>query len=290
MKKVILFLPFVVFADINPFTAGLNSNYGLTPQEKAILENKKMIIKISKDEDKLKKKIDDFNSKFIILNQSINDIQTKFSSLNSLLLEIDKTHQKIAYLNSKIKELDKVESLEKNITKLYKELNNIKKEQNNLKLAINNITKIQNENFKYLTESIKTILNQLNNISTSSMSASEAFIRAKKMFINKNYDEAEKLFLFTYSKRYYPATSLYYLGEIEYNKHNYKKALEYYKKCISVYPKRASFTSKLLFHTGIAFSKIGNKEASKLTFLKLINDYPDTIYAKEAKKYLEKNN
>jgi len=36
-----LFAPFILLADINPFNAGINSNYGLTPQEKVILENKK---------------------------------------------------------------------------------------------------------------------------------------------------------------------------------------------------------------------------------------------------------
>ena len=42
MKKLFFILPIVLLADVDPFKAGLNSTnpYGLTPQEKAILQNK----------------------------------------------------------------------------------------------------------------------------------------------------------------------------------------------------------------------------------------------------------
>ena len=38
----------------------------------------------------------------------------------------------------------------------------------------------------------------------------------------------------------------------------------------------------------ISFEKLGNKEAAKMTLQKIINDYPNSKYAKLAKKELEK--
>jgi outer membrane protein assembly factor BamD (BamD/ComL family) len=44
----------------------------------------------------------------------------------------------------------------------------------------------------------------------------------------------------------------------------------------------------MLYHTAISFKKIGNKKAAKITFKKLIHDFPNSKYAKYAKKELEK--
>ena len=77
------------------------------------------------------------------------------------------------------------------------------------------------------------------------------------------------------------------MGEIAYKQGKYKEALAYYKMSVKYYPKKTSFTARLLYHTGIAFKKTGNKKGAKLTFEKLIQDFPDSKYAKLAKKELE---
>jgi TolA-binding protein len=68
----------------------------------------------------------------------------------------------------------------------------------------------------------------------------------------------------------------------------YKEALAYYKKSITLYPKKASFTDRLLYHTAISFLKLNQGKNARLTFEKLIKDFPKSKYAKLAKKELEK--
>jgi len=159
-----------------------------------------------------------------------------------------------------------------------------------IKISIEEITKIQNENFKNLSNSIQAILNQLRNLNnqTSKLNPKTAFEKARKYYFNGNLDKATKLFLYSLNKKNLPATSSYYLGEISYKQGKYKKALAFYKKSITLYPKKTSFTDRLLYHTGISFLKLKQKKNAKLTFQKLINDFPNSKYSALAKKKLEK--
>ena len=120
------------------------------------------------------------------------------------------------------------------------------------------------------------------------MSAKQAYNKAKQYFFDGELLKAKELFLYSLNKNYLPATSSYYLGEIAYKLGKYKKALAYYKKSISLYPKKTSFTDRLLYHTGISFLNLNQRKNAKLTFEKLIKDFPDSKYAKLAKKKLEK--
>jgi TolA-binding protein len=286
MKKLLFFIPFLLFADVDPFNAGnLNSPnpYGLTPDEKAILKNKNEIIKNKENIKKLQKEIQEIKnnlaSKLVMYDEIINDLKDKTSSINTIIDEIDNLNVKIKNIENRIKNVENnLSSLENNVTSLNTKYDKLKE-------SINEIVKIQNENFKYLTASIQNILTQLKQ---QKLSPKEAFKKAKKLYFSGKLDEAKNLFLISLNNRYLPATSSFYLGEIAYKQKNYKEALAYYKKSISLYPKKTSFTAKLLYHTGISFEKLGMKKNAKLTFKKLVNDFKNSKYAKLAKKELEK--
>jgi len=280
MKRLLFFLPLLLLAEVDPFGAGLNSNtpYGLTPQEKAILGNKKEI-------SKLKVQIDNVNEQLGQLKLKLNNyddvINQKLSAFSTILDELKVQKEQIQKIqtsdetqNKKINEINqKIASLEENITAI--------------KTSIQEITKIQNENFNNLKSAIMQIVNTLKHQNTK-LSPTQAYIKAKKLYFSNQLNEAKKLFLYSLEKRHLPATSAYYLGEIAYKQGKYKEAIAFYKKSVSIYPKKASFTSILLFHTGNAFLKLGQKDKAKLTFQKLINDFPNSKYASLAKKKLEK--
>ncbi|GAX87822.1 conserved hypothetical protein [Lebetimonas natsushimae] len=279
MKKLLFLLPLLLFADVDPFNAGnLNSPnpYGLTPDEKAILKNKNEINKnkktILKLENEIKKIKNDIASKLVMYDETINDLKDKTSSINTIISEIDNLNQKISIIENNLS------NLENNITALNKKYDTLKE-------SINQIVKVQNENFKYLTTSIQNILIQIKNQNTSPKSA---FLKAKKLYFSGKLNEAKNLFLISLNNNYLPATSSFYLGEIAYKQKKYKEALAYYKKSISLYPKKTSFTDKLLYHTGMSFEKLGMSENAKLTFEKLIHDFKNSKYANLAKKELEK--
>ena len=281
MKNLLFFiLPILLFAEVDPFSAGLNSQtpYGLTPQEKAILKNKKDINKLKLELQNLSDELNQLKLKFAnyddVITQKLSGFNTILDELKVQKENIKKLQEENNNQNAKIEEITKkINSLEANITAI--------------KESIKEITKIQNQNFNSLKDAIKQILDMLKKQSKP-LSPKEAHYKAKKLFFSNKLNEAKKLFLYSLQNRYLPATSAYYLGEIAYKQGNYKEALAYYKKSVQLYPKTASFTPRLLYHTGISFLKLGDKKSAKITFQKLINDFPNSKYAKLAKKELEK--
>jgi len=90
-----------------------------------------------------------------------------------------------------------------------------------------------------------------------------------------------------YEKKYRLSETLFYLGEIKYRTAHYKESLAFYKKSISNTKKTTYFTDDLLYHTGYSFEKLHNKEAAKKSYMKLINDFPNSIFIKYAKSRLK---
>jgi hypothetical protein len=130
MKKLFFLLPIILLADIDPFKAGdltSSSPYGLTPQEKAILQNKKNIQKNIDLINELKKNLNDFKSKlvqkFVEYDQSISDLSNKLSSFDTILSEIDATKISLDKLKKELKDVNltdmkiKIKLLEQNIHK-----------------------------------------------------------------------------------------------------------------------------------------------------------------------------
>ena len=289
MKKLlILFFLVFLYAEVDPFKAGdLNSPspYGLTPTEEVILKNKKEIEKnsllIKNLQENLKKIKSKITQKFIEYDDKISNLQTKYTAFNALLDELDATKLKIDKLSKKLKDI--------NLTTLDNKIKILEEENKRLKEAFEEFIKIQNQNLKALNSSIEVILKELKELKLKKpLNLKEAMKKAKAYFFGNQLNKAKELFLYTLKSDYLPATSSYYLGEIAFKQKKYKEAIFYYKKSIILYSKKTSFTPKLLYHTGISFLKLNQKEKAKLTFKKLINDFPNSKFSKLAKKELEK--
>jgi len=289
MKKVIFFLPLILLAsDINPFGAGnINSNtpYGLTPDEKAIVKNKKSIVKNKKAISNLEYETYQINSELNTLKLRMNSydeiINGKLASFNTIINELNQTKKNYSTLKNQIEDINGT------VNNLQNKINSIKQEIITIKKTIGAIVDAQNKNMIYIKNAITDIYSQLKKMKRP-LDVKNAFNKGKNLFFNNKLDKAKEYFLYSLSKKYLPATSAYYLGEIEFKEHNYQKALAYYKKSIKFYPKKTSFTALLLYHTAISFEKLGDKKTAKLTLNKLISDFSNTKYSKLAKKELEK--
>lgn len=77
--------------------------------------------------------------------------------------------------------------------------------------------------------------------------------------------------------------TLHGLGRVEYYSGNPDKALVYFSKMYTKYPKASIAPSSLLF-IGRSLGKLGKKDEAKQAFIKVIEDYPGTKEANEAKK------
>jgi len=280
MKKFLFLLPLFLFADVNPFNAGLNSPnpYGLTTDEKYILQNKKNINILQKKLNHIQKTVNQIKLKLANYDEIINDrlsaFPTVIDEVNTAMNDISKLKLEFNQTKTKIENIEKrLDSLENNIT--------------SIKLSIKEIIKTQNENIQILKNTLNEIIKKIDNMNKP-ISPKKTFLEAKKAFFANKLDKAKEGFLFSLSKKYLPATSSYYLGEIAYKKKNYKEALAFYKKSVNFYPKKTSYMPRLLYHTAISFEKLGNTKGAVLTLQKLINDFPKSKYLNLAKKELEK--
>lgn len=108
-----------------------------------------------------------------------------------------------------------------------------------------------------------------------------------RLFGKKRYTEAQKRFTITDTKRYKPAASNYYLGEIAYYSKKYEDAIFYFKKSAGLYD-QASYIDTLLLHTAVSLEKSGDKSQAKAFYENIIANYKGKKSAKIAKERLKK--
>lgn len=269
--------------------------YGLTTSEKYILQNKKSIKNLKNEN--------------ILLKEEISALREKLEGLKSVTEGVDRNLNKIKL---KIDELqkqngDKVKRLEDKVSQIDMELNKTISIQSENFSQIKNVLKeltslIDNINSSYVSKDefkkeIKSVYSyideKINKLQEkrdlSSKSGHYLYTTARKYYSKKSYDKAKEYFLWSIKKRYKPATSSFYIGEICYYQKKYSCAVEYYKKSVSIYSK-SSFMPTLMLHTAISLENLGQKKEAKLFYKNLIKKFPKTKAAKIAKSKLAKLN
>jgi TolA-binding protein len=295
MKKFTI-LPFLIAslnADVSAFEAGnLDSNnpYGLTQDEKYILQNKKDISKLKsiidsqqkiinsqqKDIDKLKTQFFEYKQNFDALNQKISGLNTLLPSFGQTSAEVDMLKKELNVTKTNVLNLtNNLVDLKQVVTQ-----NKTTNDKNTQKI-INLIEKLAQKLDKQKTKKVTKSGNFKN------WSLSKIFKSAINDYRKYRFTSAYDKFYYLYKKKYRTSETLFYLGEVNYKRGYYKEALVFYKKSISNMKKTAYFTDDLLYHTGYLFEKLHNKEAAKKSYMKLINDFPKSIFTKYAKKRLQ---
>ncbi len=115
--------------------------------------------------------------------------------------------------------------------------------------------------------------------------SSKLFSRGVMLVKEKKYLDAQKRFEILLSRSYKPASSNFYMGEINYGRGKYTEAIKYYQ--ISAEKnENAAYMDRLLLHTAISLEKTGNEKQAKGFFQAIVDGYPDSASAREAKKHL----
>ncbi len=295
MKKVLFSLMSATFllAEPSAFEAGnLDSPnpYGLTKDEKYILENKKNIQKLQKIILKQQilinqnnKTINDLQLKIVNFKLKLNLLSQRIDGINTVLSSIDEINQKVNNLQQELNSTNIVLfSLKDKFIQVQNEVNNNKKATDD---NINTVIGLTEQ----IAKDVETLKQQINVIKKESdfknWSKKDIFNKAVYYFNNKNYAKAQKMFNYLYKNNYKTATSLFYLGDIEYKFGHYKNALAFYKKSIQK-KKKAKYMPILLYHTGYSLERESKPKFAKNSYLKIIKDYPKSIFVKYAKKRL----
>jgi TolA-binding protein len=293
---VAIISPAVIFAgEPSAFGAGdLTSEtpYGLTSNEKVILETEKKLKKVALKSstqanqlDSLRERIDGLQSIVESLsrkshNNKIN-LQTLQTSTTQSFGSINEYQARLAESVSQNKqELDKLKLMILEVSKSVDEINKnyVTKDEYNLLIKDFN-------NFKGLMA--QELKNSANAKKSSSIKSPDLYNRAKRNFDKKRYTQAINDYEELIKRKYRPAYAHYMIGEMYFQRKNYARAISYFKKSSSLYSK-ASYMPKLMLHTAIAMKKTGDKKHADAFFDAIIKKYPSSNEAKEAKKYLAK--
>jgi len=295
MKKSLfyLFLFFSILYSEEPsaFEAGdlnLENPYGLTKDEKFILKNKQEIKKIKKM----------LLSQQKIIQQQQNSLKLLKLKLLNYKLKIDSITQRITGIETILSQIDNlsidVEKIKRDsnqsqttILKLETDLKQLKIELNNLILVVNKNKVSNDNNTKMIINLIEELATNLDKLEkkVNTPSNYQLYQKALTLFKKQKYKESKPIFLKLYNKNYKIADVSFFLGEIEYRFAHYQRALSYYKKSIQTGLSK-HLIDDLLYHTGYSLEKLGQKESAKNSYLKLINDYPNSMFVKYAKKRL----
>ena len=302
MKKLLFLISLlsVGYAEPSAFLAGdLDSDnpYGLTKDEKYIWQNKQAIKKLTKL----------VNSQQQIIDKQSKELKRLKIQFLNYKLKVDNLAQQVDGVKSILPLFDnvslKVENIKKDLNSTNRVLFALKDEVNNLKTNVNENKKINDSNIQTIIALIEKLATNVDKIEKEIDKKIEEKIKEKNDFrnwplkdifskavYNFNHSEltkAKEMFLYLNEKKYKLPYVLFYLGEIEYKRGHYKTALAYYKKTIKLTKNNTYYMDDLLYHTGYSFEKLGNIEAAKKSYMKLVQDYPKSILVKYAKKRIE---
>ncbi|MBL0686582.1 MAG: tetratricopeptide repeat protein [Sulfurospirillum sp.] len=290
MKKLITVWLIVICSllaqEPSVYNAGnLNSKkpYGLTSNEKHILNNSNKVEKLDIDIKNINIKLSGTNEKYEGLRSVTEAFGIKISKIDQKINKIQKSF---------VDENTSIATLRKELSELKTYVNESRalqdKNQKNIKLVLGELSSlIDSINNNYVSKDLleksnKKKLKPKSNKKVSSLSSKSGVTLLKEgieFFNKKMYSESKLRFMRLVEINHKPARSNYYLGEIAYFQKSYKEAIEYYKKSISLYDK-ANYMPTLLYHTGVSFSKLKQSSQATQFFNALKQGYPDSKEAK----------
>ena len=295
----------LIGAEPSAFGAGDLSNpepYGLTSNEKVILDNKDKLHKVvvksnnqANEVDSLRERIDGLQSIIESLSRKAHNNKINFNRLseeNTIKAESSDEYEK------RVSEV--VQNNSENIAKIKAEIDKLKIAMSEISLLVDTMNK------DYVTKAeFNSLVNDVNNFKTlmvkelksskntapaksklSSKTNGQIATEAKVFFDKKYYKNAIENYEYLIKQKYKPANAHYMIGEMNFRRKNYSNAISYFKKSSSLYTK-AAYMPTLMLHTAISMDKTGDKTNAQKFFNAVVAKYPQSSEAKEAKKYLD---
>jgi len=298
-----IFLTSIIWAnEPSVFQAGAldkKDPYGLTQTEQYILTNKKAITRNTKSLNKITRSLEEFEERIksfseVLLSTTNKQQQSIFknqSTIDTLQVELQSLQITITNEKTLLEEQNKQNAQALTDLKFFlKELTDLSKEINS-----NYVNKAYLE--KYVQEQIKAQL-KVNKASSTTVKKStslnaikgktgaQLFQEIETLLATAKYEEMKPIAKRLIELKHKPARNSFYLGEAYFYTKDYRNALTLYKKSASLYQK-ANYMPKLLLHAGIASSRTGNKKDAQNFYQSVINNFPKSNQAKEAKRYTQ---
>ena len=235
---------------------------------------------------------------FLILNITLNSIENSMfieesnrpkNNIKYLIYKISEQNEEISYLSDRVANLDEqifklIESRKKYILKTDV-IDLIKEILEKQKMSVNNIKDEIVKN-KFPDNKIE----EMNEIDKDNKNINN-YDKALEFFKKGKYILSEEYFKESIKNNYKEALSLFYLGEIFFIRKLYKEAFSYLKKSIQVSKNKnnISFLPNVVYlHIGISLYKLGVMDKAENFFKYVIENFPNSISAREAYIFLKK--
>lgn len=255
--------------------------YGLTAEEKLILENKQEIQAVVQKNNIQNAKVETVTERLdglqtIVegLGQSVNEHRIELQKLSEFSSE--------GNLSASIKELRQQTAVNsENITQLKTLLEELSHVVDSV-----NASYVSKDEFSQLMKQLKLTIPAKAEIN-SKMDPELLDKKAKALFDQEKYAEAQACYEVLIQKKYKIAGSNFWLGETYFQRKEYKQAISYYKESASLYDK-ASYMPTLLLHAGYSMEKTGDLTSAKAFYKATISKFSGTGAAAEAQALLSK--
>ncbi len=255
------------------------------------------ILKLENQTKQLEISLEGLKSIYEGSSSSLKDLNDKINSfgnnsnvddaLNSVKEDVVKNTNNIQMLK------DSIDSYVKQIQELItnemhnKQQNNIDSNKTSPNSNTNIIKKIIDNNATNPNGNKDIIDNSNENIifDKDTTRRSEIFKEARSLTYSKKFDEAISRYKWFIEINYKKAESNYMLGNIAYEQNRYKDAVYYYKES-AILDDKAKYMPRLLLNSANSFRVLNDKDNSQNFYNALIDLFPESVEAKEAKKYI----
>ncbi|RLA70490.1 MAG: hypothetical protein DRG30_09195, partial [Epsilonproteobacteria bacterium] len=263
---------FLQAAEPSAFGAGnLNAPnpYGLTSNEKVILQNKNSLNDVKIKSNNQANEVDSLRERLDGLQSIIESLSRKAHNNKITLKQLDEqSSQDSESADEYEKRLSEVTqanalSIEK-INTILPELSTIIDSINSTyitKTEFNALVDDVNKFKSLMASDLKGKKSGSKSSTFANMSNGEVATKAQAFFKKKYYTDAIKYYSYLIEKNYKPAYAHYVIGEMNYKRKNYSNAISYFKKSVSLYSK-GSYMPNLMLHTALSMKNSGdNKNA-----------------------------
>ncbi len=256
--------------------------YGLTSEEKLILENKKEIQAVAQKNNIQSAKVETVSERLDGLQAIIEGLGQSVNEHNIALQKMSESTAGNDKLSSAVNEL-RLQSTanSENITQIKTLLEELSHVVDSV-----NASYVTKEEFSLLMKQLKITLPSKTE-SSGKMDAQAIEKKAKELFDQQKYADAQSYYEILIQKKYKAHEAHFWIGETYFQRKEYKQAISFYKESASLNDK-ASYMPTLLLHTGQAMEKNGDLTSAKAFYKATVSKYSGSGAANEAQERLSK--
>ena len=275
---------FVLASEPSVFGAGnLNTPdpYGLTAEEKLILENKKDIQAVV-EKNNLQ------NAKVESAAERLDGMQAVIEGLGQSVNEHNIALQKILESLKNDENSSSINDLRQQISANNENVIQLKTLLEELSHVVDSVNSsyVTKEEFLLLVKQLKITLPS-KAASSGKMDLLTIEKKAKELFDQQKYADAQSYYEMLIQKKHKVNEANFWIGESYFQRKEYKLAIPYYKESASLNDKAAHMPT-LLLHTGNSMEKNADLASAKAFYKATISKYSGSGSANEAQARLSK--